>query len=395
MLLYRETLQVPLIVKLPGQHSRGQRIDTPVQLVDVAPTVLAMLEIETAGDFSGHSLAKPLRGLEDPDLENRPIFAETFYPRIEMGWSEMFSIIQGGHQYLHSPRPELYDLTQDPAQTRDLIASERGRGKALREALADYDLAYQPPGGVGEQVDRALASLGYVGAHRGGESRSRTDAKTSIGIYESFQRGRLAYSRGDLRSAMEHLSRAIAEDTNLEEAWLLLGKSQGRLGHFDQAMSSFRTAAVLSDDPMQVAEEVADAYRRMNRGNDAVRFLGGMLRKHPKKVGLHLMQARFLMSQGDFESALENAQALLALEPENAAAFHLLGAVEAGLGHFEAATANLERAIELGPTRHGCSRRSALRGASPGTGCRSLTASRARRISRPLRRSAGHPPPTH
>ncbi|MFL6244548.1 MAG: sulfatase, partial [Thermoanaerobaculia bacterium] len=42
VLLYREALQVPLIVKLPGNERRGTRVAEAVQLVDVLPTIAAV-----------------------------------------------------------------------------------------------------------------------------------------------------------------------------------------------------------------------------------------------------------------------------------------------------------------------------------------------------------------
>ena len=45
ILLYRESLQVPLVVKLPGGRGRGTRVTTPASLVDVLPTLAGELGI--------------------------------------------------------------------------------------------------------------------------------------------------------------------------------------------------------------------------------------------------------------------------------------------------------------------------------------------------------------
>ena len=41
ILLYREDLRVPLILKLPGALRRGKRVAEPVALADVLPTIAA------------------------------------------------------------------------------------------------------------------------------------------------------------------------------------------------------------------------------------------------------------------------------------------------------------------------------------------------------------------
>ena len=40
--VYESTLHVPLLLKLPRQKSKGGRMDIPVSLIDVAPTLLAL-----------------------------------------------------------------------------------------------------------------------------------------------------------------------------------------------------------------------------------------------------------------------------------------------------------------------------------------------------------------
>ena len=56
ILLYREVMHVPLIVKLPGSLDGGRRIAAPAQLSDILPTVAAVLGLDTPKDVSGASL---------------------------------------------------------------------------------------------------------------------------------------------------------------------------------------------------------------------------------------------------------------------------------------------------------------------------------------------------
>ena len=84
MLLYREELHVPLLVKLPRERRAGERVDAPVGLVDVAPTVLDLTGTGTPDGLSGRSLLSsgPVRR----------IYGETFYPRYHFGWSDLASL---------------------------------------------------------------------------------------------------------------------------------------------------------------------------------------------------------------------------------------------------------------------------------------------------------------
>src|SRR5581483_8307078 len=87
VLLYREVLHVPLIVKLPGHNLAGKRVSVPAQLVDILPTI-----VDAVG---GKALAR-LPGMSLVDLAEHPqtrdIYSETMYPRPHLGWSQLRSI---------------------------------------------------------------------------------------------------------------------------------------------------------------------------------------------------------------------------------------------------------------------------------------------------------------
>jgi hypothetical protein len=60
--LYEELLRVPFLVKLPDGARGGTTVDSLVELVDVAPTLCAVLGIESDPRYEGRSFAAALRG---------------------------------------------------------------------------------------------------------------------------------------------------------------------------------------------------------------------------------------------------------------------------------------------------------------------------------------------
>src|SRR5262249_51441507 len=50
-------------------------------------------------------------------------YAETLYPKINMGWAELRAIRTNHWKYVRAPKPELYDLSQDPSEKANLIQS--------------------------------------------------------------------------------------------------------------------------------------------------------------------------------------------------------------------------------------------------------------------------------
>lgn len=165
--LYEPALRVPFIV-VEGKAAVAKRIvDAPVSLLDVLPTVLDLLELQTPASVAGVSLLNT----SADELARRPIFAETFPP--ESPWHRQAVILDGfklirtldeGGDVL-----ELFDLRRDPAELTNSAGSAAGRLRELAERLRLFEAGQgrQPtPAAVIPRLtdeERArLRSLGYL-----------------------------------------------------------------------------------------------------------------------------------------------------------------------------------------------------------------------------------------
>ncbi|HEX6087241.1 MAG TPA: MFS transporter, partial [Thermoanaerobaculia bacterium] len=172
VLLYREALQVPLIVKLPRNDRAGTRVARTVQLVDVLPTIAALTGVSPP-KTDGVSLL-------DDDAPERPVFSETLYPRIHLGWSDLRSVVAWPHHLIDGPKPELYDLARDPRETRDLRAADRRNYARLRSALAAAPSTDAAAPRIDPEEARKLAALGYLSA-QAPAARSNLNPRDHLG----------------------------------------------------------------------------------------------------------------------------------------------------------------------------------------------------------------------
>ncbi len=172
--LYQELLHVPLLFRHPALPAR--RIEEPVSLLDVAPTLSELLGVafpEQPG--AGRSFARSLRNPKVP-LGERDVFAEvTYLPRTpgneeaERMRAVKTSLQRGSLKAIHdatSDRSELYDLASDPDETRNLHpehprAAELAARLASYEAVAGHASAAQIKSLVEEEA-RRLQELGYL-----------------------------------------------------------------------------------------------------------------------------------------------------------------------------------------------------------------------------------------
>ena len=129
LFVYDTTLRVPLILAGPGVPS-GRTVDDPVGLIDVAPTVLRLLGVAPF-DADGIDLGPALAGTP---LRARELYAESFAPLLDFGWSPLRSIRSGTWKYIAAPTAELYDLAADAA-SRGLARSDPAQAAALSDRV--------------------------------------------------------------------------------------------------------------------------------------------------------------------------------------------------------------------------------------------------------------------
>lgn len=163
--LYNSLLRVPFIMAYPGRLPEGRVIDERVGLVDLAPTVMDLMGLESPPRANGVSLVPLMAGGE---AEPRSIVAETYRPE---AYSDKRALVRDGFKYIHSwtddrEWEELYDLSADPGELRDLSKIEVERLAAMRAALQNRLLKAVAADVVEADLSTAeierLRALGYI-----------------------------------------------------------------------------------------------------------------------------------------------------------------------------------------------------------------------------------------
>lgn len=156
--LYSEVIHVPLVVLAPGRVARV--VDTPVEGVDLLPTMAALSGLPPSSQWQGRSLVPEA-------LEERPVFSETGGMLAEAN-VQMGCVIQGNMKLLRhgDGREEFYRVLPEAPVTPDqAVAAQLRKALEAHHAEAEgHPLAAVPPlrrGLDAEMVDR-LRALGYA-----------------------------------------------------------------------------------------------------------------------------------------------------------------------------------------------------------------------------------------
>lgn len=391
-LVYESTLRVPLVLWAPGRLPGGVLVEGQASLVDVLPTVLALLGVEDEPGIERDGI--DLRGLvAAPTAPGRPVYSESMLPMLHFGWGELRAWRDGDWKLIEAPRPELYDLAADAGEARNLLADEPERVAALRTALRETVAGDNPGGIAAEQapVDAEamarLRALGYVGGGGQPADRRDVDPKDKVEAFEAFSAGIdevAGLAAGERWAEAERILRRLEE--TVPDHYLVdhyLGRSELAQGRPAEAIARLERSLELNGSFSQTHVQLAEAYLRAGRVERAVELLRESMRAFPEDPSLPLQLAKVYYLSGRPGDALEAALAavrlaprrpellnnvanlyletgqpgeaaraletLLEERPDDGRAWGTLGAAYAQDGRTEAALAAFRRAAELLP----------------------------------------------
>ena len=338
ILLYREAIQIPLLLKLPDNRRAGETVRAPAQLADIAFTVAELAGAEVPRTLSARSLLRLEAG------SGRALYAETLYPRLHLGWSELHSAVDGRWQYIRGPRPELYDLASDPQERNNLAAREAGERERLQAALGRFPAGPSMPDGVDPAVAERLAALGYVGVVRDRPAGTvRPDPRDMLPQLARMTEGFRLASQGRPDEAVVVLADVVRAQPANVEAWIRLGEVLLEVGRPAEAAAALEQA--LGRGGMELADVLVElGHARLRNGQlgeaeaAARRAMAGV----PDKA--HELLARVALARGDLGIALREADAAAAGRNPQPASMLVGVEVRARGGDYAGALARLDEA---------------------------------------------------
>ena len=302
VLLYRETLHVPLLVKLPHSQNGGASVREPVQLIDVAPTILSAVGSAVPKSMTGTSLLGPL-----PPA--RSIYSETFLPRIHLGWSELRSLVNDRFHYIDAPRPELYDVVGDPGERTSVVDQQRRAFTQLRAAMEPYRTAAAAPSKVDPEEAARLAALGYIGSARTQNATGPLPNPVDhIGELERMKDGTRLEQENDVAGALRVYQSLTAANPRFTDAWLREAAAYETLGDLPKAIATYKHA-------IEIAPELADgiaisiANLQFKTGDLAGAEAHARLAMNRSPGAAHMVLAHVALSRHDAATAEKEARA--------------------------------------------------------------------------------------
>jgi arylsulfatase A-like enzyme/tetratricopeptide (TPR) repeat protein len=343
--VYDSTIRVPFILTGPGVPA-GVVAQTVAQGIDVAPTLLDCAGL-TAKGMEGRSLRRATSGqaLSDP-----PAYAESLHPQLQYGWAPLHAWRTSKYKLIEAPRVELYDLTADAAESRDLSARETSRVEAMRREL-QRAMARTTPGAaqpVDPETAERLAALGYIGT--GGSASmppSGRDPKDGIGLVTRLGRNGMTVARTEPEKAIRELTALLAEDPGMLVVLRTRAVAYAAAGRHADAIRDLRELEKRGALSAEDAVVLGDNLRLAGRLKDAALVLQRTSAENPKFAQPLLSLAAVFVQQNDMAGAGAAYTKVLSVDPDNAEAVRGLGDVALIRGDLAEAEKRYARVVEL------------------------------------------------
>jgi len=397
--LYDTTVRVPLLIAAPGSgQATGKSVDGQVRTIDIAPTILDLLGLPADAEFQGSSLVPELR---NPSMGGqRPALIESHFTQYHFQWAPLRGLRTDRWKYLLAPKPELYDLADDPGEVYNVIGSHPEIAGELDRQLDEQFRQYSWPDlarSVVTITDSAVvAKLEALGYATGGSETVRTAPYPSrqelitlpnpsdnslllrfinsaremlrqqqfTKAFEVALKGlaidpdnprlhvmaaRAELSMGNVEKAIELFERAAVFDPADIHPFVYLGYAYSLLGRNDEAKEHYLVAARMHPGRIDVLENLGMVQAELGEYSEAVETFSKAAEVDAGKWTIHMRLAAALRQTGRYEEARSELQSALRLNPYSPVLLDQIAKLYATIGNYSFARDALEQAIRISP----------------------------------------------
>ena len=352
------------IVILGGPPFRRHHDLQEASVLDITPTLLALLGLPVAEDMDGRPI---LDAFDRAFLQAHPI---RYVPSYEIGTTASNTPpgtpaagapppgAQGttspldpqGDQELKQKLESLGYLRQDTANShnnRGMILLNQGN---YDDAIAEFEQAIHASEDLGIariNIARALfkkkdyqAATKVLDEYSARQPRSK-DAENLL--------GNMAMEQKQYADAEKHFRKALEYESNFTDARNSLGILYDRLGRREEALAEYLKVVAIDPEYAEAHNNIGLIYKERGQTQEAMGSFRKAIEADPEFTGAYSNLALVLEQRGELKEAAEQFRSALQRDPRNAAVRTNYGGLLYTLGRFEQARAELEKAVATDP----------------------------------------------
>ncbi len=356
LLVYEETLRVPLIIKPPAGAGAGRRVQSLVQHIDLVPTILDLAKAPIPGNLRGRSLTPLFE--KDGRFEGRFVYSESLFGRTHFGWNGLTSVTDGRYRFIAGPTTELYDLQTDPDEHNNIAETRPEIAETLRKALSAFDST--TPANTADTVsatDRArFEQLGYVGTVGDAQAAGSVTPENAAQILGQYRSAVRLLAAGSWTAAIDAFQHLTALEPTAADAWAHLAAAGTRTEHHDVAARAYRKVAELTPTSPDGYLGAATALLRLRKFEEARQIaqqvidagVGGL----PAKATAYQLLAGIALGRKNLEAARGAAVEAEAAAPNTPVVAYVSGRIALEQRRYAEALEAFEQALSTIDTHH-------------------------------------------
>lgn len=372
-LLHDGTIRVPMIVSGIGVPE-GQRIDYPVGLIDIAPTVLELAELPLHVGIEGQNLFQ--------ERADTPVYSESLTAQRKLGLYPLHAHSKQAGRFVDGLYDSFYPVKADVVSTEsepsDVLIEEIAKVEAYVSLAETVDATIAP---MDAETLQHLEALGYMGGVMEGTTQE-IDPRDVIDVIpltwqvrtllaqRNIQRAEILYeklankmgdslgvleiqasilqNKGDIYPAIDIYTEVFHQSKNSTIA-LQIANAYASVADWELAYDWFREAHELYPTHARTMYGMVTALVKLNRLAEAQEYTEQFLAIHPDLDELALLRGEFLLAEFRLEEALIESQRVLDRAPWSPSSHSLHARVLWELGESDQAIDFLHDALRMHP----------------------------------------------
>jgi tetratricopeptide (TPR) repeat protein len=309
-------LRVPFIVKQPDGQGSRRRMLSPVQNVDVLPTILDLVRAPVPSGLPGRSLRAVL---DDTDavLPASPIYAESLAAYFRFGGEPVYALTGEHFRFVRGNGEDLVPLASGEEAVGE--ANEAARLRSDLEGLVGTAMIPAPAPLEPREEDR-YALLGYLGNSGPAAVEVALDASSQRTIVEGHRAAAILIGQKKYTAGIRALQTISRAHPSLAPIHFQIGVLLARTGRIEEAILEFGKVRELRPEASAAARALADALVKAGKTDAAkeqatVAVMLAEAESPAEVFAAHETAARVALVSGDKEAATEHAAAAHEADP--------------------------------------------------------------------------------
>jgi len=368
--VYDSTLHIPLIIRSPHAVSGGKICQYQVNNTCIAPTILELSGIEQPNSPSAmqgrvlFSLSSEGTSflLKSEIQSDEPLYCESYFPFYNHHWSPLEGVRTAEWKYIKAPKPELYHLTEDPQEIRNLYAQRKDQVRRMEKLFYKLKNTYSTDEdkflkskkiSLDEDTRKRLESLGYVWTapteHYKEHKGDYPDPKDMVITLTFFNVAAYHYIRGEYDQALFHFQKCLEINPQDVFGHFMMGFIYQKIGEFEKAHNEFLECVRIDPAYVNGYVHLGGIYYKLGQLDTARQYLEKALQLDPDTIEAYRNLGVLYFSVHDYDKAIDAYEEALKRDPDCTDILYDLGNIYFAKKDYPSALRCFQKAVGLNP----------------------------------------------